>query len=70
MLTLKFNVAALSHPCALVKCAICEPEVLKVKPFQLYGNSLEQTDKLVVELLAVLIVRFKVTKLSQPPALV
>ena len=40
--TVKFNVAALSHPTALVKCAVWLPAALKVKPFQEYGNKLEQ----------------------------
>ena len=32
------NVAALSQPTEFVKCAVCEPAPLKVKPFHEYGN--------------------------------
>ena len=32
------KVAALSQPTEFVKCAVCEPAPLKVKPFHEYGN--------------------------------
>jgi hypothetical protein len=34
-LTVKFTVAALSQPTALIKGAVCVPAAVKVKPFQL-----------------------------------
>ena len=33
-LIVKFNVAALSQPTLFVKCAVCVPPVVNVKPFQ------------------------------------
>ena len=65
--TVKFKVAVLSQPNALVKpVAVCEPVLVNVRPFQLYGRSAEQMLKLVVEELAAFTVRFNVAVLSQP----
>ena len=47
--TVKFNVAALSQPVALVKFAVCEPAALNVKPFHIKGNSLSQIILFAVE---------------------
>ena len=66
VLTVKFNVAALSQPTELVKCAICEPAPVNVKPFQVYGNALGQMLVLVVDVVAVLTVKFNVALLSHP----
>jgi hypothetical protein len=51
--TVRFNVAALSQTAALVKCAVCEPAALNVKPFQLYGKALGQMLRLLVEDVAI-----------------
>jgi hypothetical protein len=37
--TVKFKVAKESHPCDEANVATCEPAVVKVKPFQEYGNA-------------------------------
>jgi len=64
------NVAALSHPTALVKCAVCVPAALKVKPFHVYGNADGQILKLVVDVDVALTVNTKLAALSHPTALV
>ena len=60
------NVAALSHPTEFVKCAVCEPAPLKVKPFHEYGNCDGHNDVNVVDVDVGLIITFIVTALSQP----
>jgi surfactin synthase thioesterase subunit len=69
-LIVKFNVAELSHPTLFVKCAVCEPPVVKVNPFQLYGKSLGQILKSVVDVEVAFIVKFKVAELSHPTVFV
>ena len=66
VITSRFNVAALSQPTALFKCATCVPAALNVKPFQVYGNWDGQILKLFVDALGWLIVKLKVAVLSQP----
>ena len=69
-LTINVKVAALSHPTALVKCAVCEPAALNVKPFHVYGNCGGQTLIVDDDVLVAFTVKFKVAALSQPTALV
>ena len=49
-LTVNTNVAKLSHPVLLDRCAVCVPAAVNVKPFQLNGNELAQMALSVVEL--------------------
>ena len=58
--------AALSQPTLLVRCAVCVPAAVKVKPFQLYGNALGQMLSVVVEVLVGNTVNTKVAALSHP----
>jgi len=60
------NVAALSQPTELVKCAVCEPAPLKVNPFHEYGNCDGHNDNVVVDVDVGLMITFIVTALSQP----
>ena len=60
------NVAALSHPIIFVKCAVCEPAPLNVKPFHEYGNCDGHNAVVVVDVDVGLIITFIVTALSQP----
>ena len=60
------NVAALSQPTELVKCAVCEPAPLKVNPFHEYGNCDGHNAIVVVDVDVGLIITFIVTALSQP----
>jgi hypothetical protein len=60
------NVAALSQPTEFVKCAVCEPAALKVKPFHEYGNCDGHNDVDDVDVDVGLIITFIVTALSQP----
>jgi hypothetical protein len=60
------NVAALSHPTEFIKCAVCEPAALKVKPFHEYGNCDGHNDVDDVDVDVGLIITFIVTALSQP----
>jgi hypothetical protein len=54
LFTVRLSVAELSQPPTLVKpVLVCEPAPLKVNPFQLKGNSLEQMVKLVFEVVGV-----------------
>ena len=69
-MTVRLNVAALSHPALLVRCAVCEPAAVKVNPFHIYGNALGQMLRLVVDVLVGLIVKFNVAALSQLALLV
>jgi hypothetical protein len=64
--TVNTNVAALSHPTELVKCAVCVPAALNVKPFHEYGNSVEQIDKLVLDDVVAFTVNTKLAALSHP----
>src|SRR6478672_13233416 len=66
--TIKFKVAALSHPTLLVRCFTWLPAALNVSPFQVYGRPEGQIVIVETELLAAFNVRFKVAALSQPPA--
>ena len=59
-------VAALSQPTLFVRCAVCVPAPVKVKPFQLNGSALGQILILVVETLVAFTVNTKVAALSQP----
>ena len=68
--TVNTNVAALSHPTALVKCAVCVPAALKVNPFHEYGNAEGQMLKLVLDVDVAFTVNTKVAALSHPNALV
>jgi len=69
--TVKFNVAELSHPTALVNPVfVCVPAEVNVSPFHTYGKSLGQMLTFVVEELVDLIVKFNVAELSHPTALV
>ena len=68
--TVNTNVAALSHPTALVKCAVCVPAALKVKPFHVYGKAEGQILKLVVDVEVALIDITKLAALSHPTAFV
>ena len=68
--TVNTNVAALSQPTALVKCAVCVPAALKVKPFHEYGKAEGQILKLVVDVEVVFTVNTNVAALSQPTAFV
>jgi len=68
--SVKFKVARLSHPAALVKLAVKTPASVQLFPFQLYGNSFAQTEILVVENVGNFTLKFKVATLSQPAALV
>ena len=65
-LTVNTNVAALSHPTELVKCAVCVPAALKVNPFQEYGNAEGQILKLVEDVDVDFTVNTKLAALSQP----
>ena len=60
------NVAALSHPTAFVKCAVCVPAPLNVKPFHEYGNCDGHNAIVVVDVDIGLMITFIVTALSQP----
>ena len=68
--TVNTKVAALSQPTALVKCAVCVPAALKVKPFHEYGNAEEQMLKLVVDIDVAFTVNTNVAALSHPTAFV
>ena len=68
--TVNTKVAALSHPTALVKCAVCVPAALKVNPFHEYGNAEGQTLKLVLDVDVAFTVNTNVAALSQPTAFV
>jgi hypothetical protein len=69
--TVKFNVAELSHPTALVNPVfVCMPVAVNVSPFHTYGKSLGQMLTLVVEELVDFTVKFNVAELSHPTALV
>ena len=68
--TVNIKVAALSHPTLFVRCAICVPDPVNVKPFHLYGNALGQMLRVVVEVLVGNTVNTKVAALSQPTLLV
>ena len=68
--TVNVKVAALSHPTLFVRCAICVPDPVNVKPFHLYGNALGQMLRVVVEVLVGNTVSTKVAALSQPTLLV
>ena len=68
--TVNTNVAALSHPTALVKCAVCVPAVLKVKPFHEYGNAEGQMLKLVLDVDVAFTLNTRTAALSQPTAFV
>ena len=65
-LTVNTKLAALSHPTALVKCAVCVPAALKVKPFQIYGKADGQILKLVFDVDVALTINTKLAALSQP----
>ena len=69
VLTVKINVAAESQPLLFNKCAVCVPAVVNVNPFHKYGKPDGQVLKLVVEVVGVLMIKFKVAILSQPLAL-
>ena len=69
-LTVNTKVAALSHPTALVKCAVCVPAALKVKPFHEYGKAEGQMLKLVLDVDVAFTVNTNVAALSHPTALV
>ena len=69
-LMVRVKVAALSQPTLLVRCAVCEPAVVKVRPFHVYGNALGQMLRLVVDVLVGLRVNITIAKLSQPPLLI
>lgn len=47
LLTVRTNVAALSQPLLLFKCAVCVPPPVKVSAFHTYGNAFEQMVRLV-----------------------
>ena len=49
--TVRFNVAALSQPLPLLRCAVCELVPVNVRPFHEYGNCDEQIVVLVVDVL-------------------
>lgn len=66
-LIVKFNVAALSHPTALVKCFTYTPLEVYVVPFQVYET---HSATFVVEVVGILIVKCNVTTLSQPATFV
>jgi hypothetical protein len=66
----KTNVAAESHPALLVKCAVCVPAELKVKPFQVYGNDAGQRLRFVVLVETAFTVNTNVAAESQPTLLV
>ena len=68
--TVNTNVAVLSHPTALVKCAVCVPAALKVNPFHVYGNAEGQILKLVLDVDVAFTVNTKFAALSQPTAFV
>ena len=68
--TVNTKVAALSQPTLFVRCAVCVPAPVKVKPFQLYGSEVGQILKFVVEVLVGLTVNTKLAALSQPTLLV
>ena len=67
---LNVSVAAESHPTLLVKCFVCEPAPLKVKPFQIYGKALGQILRLILEVLTALTAKINVAAESHPTALV
>ena len=68
--TVNTKVAALSHPTALVKCAVCVPAALKVKLFHIYGKAEGQILKLVLDVDVAFTVNIKVAAQSQPTAFV
>ena len=68
--TVNTNVAALSQPKALVKCAVCVPAALKVNPFHVYGKAEGQILKLVLDVDVAFTVSTNVAALSHPTALV
>ena len=68
--TVNTNVAALSQPTELVKCAVCVPAALKVNPFHVYGNAEGQILKLVLDVKIAFTVNTKLAALSQPTAFV
>ena len=68
--TVNTKVAALSHPRALIKCAVCVPAALKVKLFHVYGNAEGQILKFVVDVDVAFTVNTKLAALSHPTALV
>src|ERR1019366_6659770 len=69
-LTVRFSVAALSHPTLLVRWAVWLPAAVNVSPFHVYGNKLEQMLIEVVEVLVGLTVSVSVAALSHPTLLV
>ena len=68
--TVNTNVAALSQPTALVKCAVCVPAALKVKPFHEYGKAEGQMLMLVLDVDVAFTVNTRIAALSQPTAFV
>lgn len=66
----RFKVAKLSQPAALISVAVCVPPLLKVSPFHVNGRADGQMLRLVVDELVDLMLRFNVAVESQPAALV
>ena len=68
--TVNTKVAALSQPTLLIKCAICVPAPVKVRPFHVYGNALGHILILLEDMLVGNTVNTKVAALSHPILLV
>ena len=64
--TVNTKVAELSQPTLFVRCAVCAPAAVKVKPFQTKGNALGQILESVLDELVGNTVKTKVAALSQP----
>ena len=69
-LTVRFRVAILSQPAALVRVSVYEPAEVILRPFQLYGSWLAQMVVVVVLVTTGLTFKFRVAILSQPAVLV
>ena len=68
-LTVKCKVTMLSQPATLVNVWVAVPVAFKVCSYQMNGNSLEQIMAVVSPQLGSLIVKFRITVLSQPVTL-
>ena len=63
-LIITFIVTALSQPTEFVKCAICVPAALKVKPFQVIGNAAKQIKESLVDVDVGLIIMLRMFTIS------
>lgn len=65
--TIRLKVASESHPVTrLSSVASCCPSALKVKPFQIKGNSVSQTIESVIVVKVGCTIKFKDTRESHP----